>query len=51
MEYVIKFLIDNPDILQKVKEGTASLLRVTEEEKDAIIASFSEIKLYSYFWR
>lgn len=51
MESLISFLIENPEVIKKVNEGTVSLLGVTEEEKEAIIASFKEIKFYSYFWR
>ncbi|MDF2606246.1 MAG: competence pheromone ComX [Bacillales bacterium] len=41
MEKVISFLIENPEVLFKLKEGTASLLGVSAEEVFAIIEVFS----------
>ncbi|MBU7591438.1 competence pheromone ComX [Metabacillus halosaccharovorans] len=51
MDIIINYLIENPDILEKVKNGTASLLGVTEDEKSAILTSFNDLNLQSYFWR
>ena len=41
MQDVIQFLINNADVLQMVKEGTASLVGVSPEELKAILEVFS----------
>ena len=40
MQDVIQFLINNADVLQMVKEGTASLVGVSPEELKAILEVF-----------
>ena len=40
MQDVIQFLINNADVLQMVKEGTASLVGVSPEELKAIMEVF-----------
>ncbi|KKB33124.1 competence pheromone ComX [Bacillus thermotolerans] len=50
MEMVIQYLIEHPEVVEVVKEGMASLLGVTQEEEQAIIQSFNDIKIYSYYW-
>ena len=40
MQDVIQFLINNADVLLKVKEGTASLVGVSAEELKAILEVF-----------
>jgi competence protein ComX len=42
MEKVISFLIENPKVLFKLQEGTASLLGVSAEEVFAIIEVFGK---------
>lgn len=37
MQEIIQFLVNNPDVLGKVKEGTASLVGVNGEELKAIL--------------
>lgn len=37
LQEVFEFLLQNPDALKHVKEGTASLLSVSAEEAKAII--------------
>ncbi|MEH6944671.1 competence pheromone ComX [Bacillus sp. JJ722] len=50
MELAIYNLINNPDILEKVKEKKASLLGVTREEQDAIVESLGKVRINAYFW-
>jgi competence protein ComX len=52
MQDVIQFLINNADVLQMVKEGTASLVGVSPEELKAILEVFfdGQIVPKSYFW-
>ena len=40
MQEVIQFLINNEEVLHKVKEGTASLIGVNAEEVKAILEIF-----------
>ncbi|MDF2947951.1 MAG: competence pheromone ComX [Bacillales bacterium] len=42
MDKVISFLIENPEVLSKLKEGTVSLLGVSAEEIFAIIEVFGK---------
>lgn len=53
MQDIIEFLINNTDVLKKVKEGTASLVGVNPEEVKAIIEVFSNgsIAPKAYFWQ
>jgi competence protein ComX len=40
MQEVVQYLINNADVLVKVKEGTASLIGVNAEELKAIFEVF-----------
>lgn len=40
LQEIIRFLAENPDVLEQVKEGTASLIGVSEDEKQAILKAF-----------
>ena len=50
MELTINYLIKHPEVVEVVRQGLASLLGVTKEEEEAIIKSFHEIKIWSYYW-
>lgn len=52
MQDIVQFLIDNTDVLEKVKEGTASLVGVTGEEVKAILEVFfnEQIAPKVYYW-
>ena len=52
MQDVIHYLINNADVLLKVKEGTASLVGVSPEQLKAILEVFSgnQILPKAYFW-
>ena len=52
MQDVIQFLINNADVLLKVKEGTASLVGVSAEELKAIMEIFfgDQITQKVYYW-
>lgn len=52
MQSVIQFLINNADVLNKVKEGTASLVGVNPEELKAILEVFfdGQITPRAYYW-
>ena len=47
MQDMIQFLINNLDVLIKVKEGTASLIGVSPEELKAILEVFSDHQISS----
>lgn len=40
LQNVVEYLIQNPDVKEKVKEGTASLIGLTEMEKKAVLDVF-----------
>ena len=52
MQDMIQFLINNLDVLIKVKEGTASLIGVSPEELKAIMEVFSDYQKApkAYYW-
>lgn len=52
MQNIIEFLISNADVVEKVKEGTASLVGVTGEEVKAILEVFfdEQIAPKVYYW-
>lgn len=52
MQEIIQFLMNNTDVLEKVKEGTASLVGVTGEEVKAILEVFfdGQIAPKVYYW-
>ncbi|WP_081707585.1 competence pheromone ComX [Bacillus massiliigorillae] len=50
MELAIYNLINNPDILEKVKEKKASLLGVTREQEAAIVESLNKVRISAYYW-
>lgn len=52
MQGIIQFLINNVDVLIKVKEGTASLIGVGPEELKAIMEVFFDgpITPKAYYW-
>ena len=52
MQDMIQFLINNLDVLIKVKEGTASLIGVSPEELKAILEVFSDHQKApkAYYW-
>ena len=55
MQGTIEFLINNTEVLNKVKEGTASLVGVSAEEVKAILEVFfggqGQITPSAYFWK
>lgn len=52
MQDVIQFLINNADVLMKIKEGTASLVGVDAEQLKAILEVFfdGQIAPKAYYW-
>ena len=52
MQDIIEFLVNNLDVLIKVKEGTASLIGVSPEELKAILEVFSDHQKApkAYYW-
>jgi competence protein ComX len=52
MQEIIKFLVNNVEVLTKVKEGEACLIGVTPEESKAIVEVFSdeEKDTKRYYW-
>lgn len=53
MQEVIQFLINNEEVLHKVKEGTASLIGVNAEEVKAILEIFfgGTVTPKAYYWK
>lgn len=53
MQEIIQFLINNEEVLHKVKEGTASLIGVNAEEVKAILEIFFDgaVVPKAYFWQ
>lgn len=52
MKEIFAFLVENPEIVELVKKGTASLVGVSSEDAKAIIELFTgdnNIKLYGYW--
>lgn len=45
MQEIIQFLINNADVLSKIKEGAASLVGVSSEELKAILEVFFEERI------
>ncbi|MCG7336725.1 competence pheromone ComX [Sporosarcina sp. ACRSM] len=52
MQEIIQFLTENVEVVEKVKEGTASLVGVTGEEVKAILEVFfnEQIAPKVYIW-
>ncbi|MHB8072572.1 competence pheromone ComX [Desulfosporosinus fructosivorans] len=40
MQNVVEYLMQNPDVREKVQEGTASLIGLTEMEQKAVLDVF-----------
>lgn len=53
MQEVVQYLLNNADVLVKVKEGSASLIGVSEEQLIAIMNAFFEenIAPKAHFWK
>ncbi|MCJ7841742.1 competence pheromone ComX [Lederbergia sp. NSJ-179] len=53
MQNMIQFLSHNSEVLNKVKEGTASLLGINPEEKKAILDVFFDggTTPEDYYWK
>lgn len=53
MQDVIQYLINNADVLNKVKEGSASLIGVSPEELKAILEVFfgGQLTPKAYYWQ
>lgn len=53
MQEVIQFLMNNEEVLNKVKEGTASLIGVNAEEVKAILEIFFDgtVTPKVYVWK
>ena len=49
---IMQYLLDNRDVLDKVREGTACLIGVSSEELKAILEVFSADPLIqkAYYW-
>lgn len=53
MQEIIQYLVNNPDVLNKVSEGTVSLLGVSAEQLKAILQVFfdGQVAPKAYFWK
>lgn len=53
MQEIVKYLIENKDVLLKVKEGTASLMGVDSEELKALLDVFlgEHIVPSVFYWK
>lgn len=43
LQNVVEYLIQNPDVKEKVKEGTASLVGLTKTEQKAVLDVFGNL--------
>ena len=43
LQNVVEYLIQNPDVKEKVKEGTASLIGLTKMEQKAVLDVFESV--------
>ena len=43
LQNVVEYLIQNPDVKEKVKEGTASLIGLTKTEQKAVLDVFENL--------
>ena len=52
MKEIIEFLVHNPDVLEKVKEGTVSLIGLKGEEVLSILEAFGQntSNLKAMYW-
>ncbi|WP_082732073.1 competence pheromone ComX [Sporosarcina sp. HYO08] len=52
MQEVIQFLVQNSDVLNKIKEGQACLIGVSAEELTAILDVFLDAAVVqpAYYW-
>ena len=52
MQDIIHFLVQNPDVVQKVKEGTASLVGVSLDEVKIILDLVSDtFQMRAGYWQ
>ncbi|MRI65891.1 competence pheromone ComX [Gracilibacillus thailandensis] len=51
MEELVIYLLNNPEIIQQVKDGNASLIGVEKEEVHSIIKEVDELITPNYYWR
>lgn len=47
LQQIIEYLIQNPDVIEKVKEGTVSLIGLSETEQQAILEVFNNTISYA----
>ncbi|MFE4712813.1 competence pheromone ComX [Paenibacillus sp. NPDC056722] len=47
---MVSYLKCNPEVIELVRKGDASLIGVSREQESAIISSFSKEYTSSYFW-
>jgi len=51
MSKVFNYLASNPEVVSKLKSGEASLVSVSKEEQEAIVAAFEKEDVRGYYWR
>lgn len=51
MEELVIYLLNNPEIIQLVKDGKASLIGVDKEEVSSIIKEVDGLITPNYYWR
>ncbi|PYZ98740.1 competence pheromone ComX [Alteribacter lacisalsi] len=54
MKEVVQFLLENPDLVEKVKNGTVTLIGVSKSEAEAIISVLhnkESLSGSSHYWR
>ena len=54
LQNVVEYLMQNPDVKERVKAGTASLIGLTEMEQKAVLDVFENLSITSVspliFW-
>lgn len=51
MQEMIRFLMENPEVIEKLKSGTVSLVGLDEHEVQAIIKVFSQSVTPLGYWK
>ncbi|CUA78770.1 competence pheromone ComX [Anoxybacillus suryakundensis] len=50
MQQIIRFLVEHPEIIEKLQNGTVSLIGLSEVEGKAVIKVFSESTTPLGYW-
>lgn len=51
MDEFVVYLLNNPEVFQQVKDGSASIIGVEKEEISTIIKEVNDLITPNYYWR